>query len=148
MHTEHLKNVSVGAMVGGWLVAIAVTSLMVFVFEASGFDASTGLATSVATLISVAVGFAAGGFFTGFRMRRAPVLHGAGIGIVSIVAWVAVNIVSGAVGQSYDAGLSPASTVGAIFFMILAAAVGALVGYNLALRGRPGLSEDYPGDPT
>jgi hypothetical protein len=146
MHTEHLQNVSVGSMIGGWLVAIAVTSLVVRVFEASGFDASGGVVTSVATLLAVAVGFATGGFFTGFRTRRAPVLHGAGIGIVSIVAWATVGVVSAALGQSYDAGLTPALTVGAIFFMIAAAALGALVGYNLALRGRPGLSEEFPGD--
>jgi hypothetical protein len=33
-----------------------------------------------------------------------------------------------------------------VLVMIVASALGALVGYNLVLRGKPGLSEDFPGD--
>lgn len=146
MHTEHLQNVSIGAVVGGWLVAIAVTSLMVFVFEASGFDLRGDTLDSFATLVGGSVGFAAGGFFTGFRARRAPVLHGVGIGLTSIVVWALVNVVAALAGQSYDPGLGTTLTVGILLVMIVASALGALIGYNLAVRGKPGLSEDYPGD--
>jgi hypothetical protein len=146
MHTEHLQNVSIGAVIGGWLVAIAVTSLMVFMFEASGFDTRGGTANSFATLVAGTAGFGAGGFFTGFRARRAPVLHGIGIGLASIVVWVVVNLVATMAGLSYDPGLGTALTIGVVLVMIVAAAIGALVGYNLALRGKPGLSEEYPGN--
>jgi hypothetical protein len=146
MHTEHLQNVSVGSVIGGWLVAIAVTSLMVFVFEASGFGTQGGTANSLATLVAGSVGFGAGGFFTGFRTRRAPVLHGIAIGLTSIVVWVAVNLVATIMGFPYDPGLGAALAIGVLLAMISAAAIGALIGYNLVLRGKPGLSEDYPGD--
>lgn len=146
MHSEHLQNVSWGGIVGGWLVAIAVTSLAVFAFEASGFDLGDGMATSVATVIACAVGFGAGGFFTGFRMRRAPVLHGVGIGLMSLVVGAGLNFMGSLAGWTYDPGVSAALTIGVVFVMVVAAGAGALVGYNLALRGRPGLSEDYPGD--
>jgi hypothetical protein len=146
MHTEHLQNVSIGAVVGGWLVAIAVTSLMVFVFEASGLATRGDTADAFATLVAGSVGFAAGGFFTGFRARRAPVLHGVGIGLTSIVVWALVNAVAAVAGQIYDPGLGSTLTIGIVLVMIVASALGALIGYNLVLRGKPGLSEDFPGD--
>jgi hypothetical protein len=41
-------------------------------------------------------------------------------------------------------GLTPARAVGLLLAQIAAAVVGALLGYNVALRGKPGLSEHEP----
>ena len=65
MHTEHLQNVRATRVAAGWLVAIAVTSLAVFV--AVGFqlvDAAAQFGTTW-SLAAVMVGFFAGGFFAG-----------------------------------------------------------------------------------
>lgn len=147
MHTEHLQNVRYGWVVAGWLVAIAATSLVVFIFEASGFVGTGGTRDSIASLIAVVAGFAAGGFFAGFRARRAPVLHGIGIGLASLVAWVLVNLIAAtlldAIGwESVSAGFA----VGLVLMQVVAAVVGALLGYNLATRGKPGLGEHEPID--
>jgi hypothetical protein len=146
MHTEHLQNVTIGRVLGGWLVAIAVTSLVVLAFIASGMSSDVPtLASSVASLIAVMSGFLAGGFFVGFRARRAPILHGVAMGLVSIVAWVIANLLSELFAGSADwAGLGAAIAVGLVLAQMVAATVGALLGYNLVLRGKPGLQEDMP----
>jgi hypothetical protein len=119
-----------------------VTSLVVFIFEASD-TATFGAANALATIVAVIVGFAAGGFFTGFLARRAPILHGLGLGVTSIVAWVAVNAVASLAGRGFDSGgLTATGAVGIVLAQMIAAVIGALVGYNVALRGKPGLSED------
>lgn len=144
MHTEHLQNVTVTRVATGWLIAIAVTSLAVFVFEASGIGtAGAGAMNAIASFIAVGAGFGAGGFVIGFRARRAPILHGVGMGIASIVVWAVINIVA----SSGDwAGLGVTVAIGLVLAQMIAAVVGALLGYNIALRGKPGLSEDFPVD--
>lgn len=146
MHTEHLQNVTFGRVLGGWLVAIAVTSLVVLAFIASGISADVPTAaSSIGSLISVITGFLAGGFFVGFRARRAPILHGVAMGLMSIVAWVIANVMSELFTASADwTGLGAAIAVGLVLAQMLAATVGALLGYNLVLRGKPGLQEDMP----
>lgn len=142
MHTEHLQNVRYWWVLTGWLVAIGATSVIVFIFEASDFvDASTAR-DALASLIAVVAGFAAGGFFAGIRAMQAPILHGIGIGMLSLIAWVVINLIAStlidAVGwQSITAALA----VGLVLMMMVAAVVGALLGYNVAVRGKPGLRE-------
>jgi predicted acyltransferase len=147
MHTEHLQNVRYGWVIAGWLVAIAVTSLVVFMFEASGFVGETGARDNIASLVSVLAGFMAGGFFAGFRARRAPVLHGIGIGLTSLVAWVLVNLIASALLDTVGwSALTPGVAVGLVLMQVVAAIVGALLGYNLVTEGKPGLSEHGPTD--
>jgi hypothetical protein len=148
MHTEHLQNVTAGRVLGGWLVAIGATSLAVFVFIASGVgvDGPT-TASAFASVVSVMAGFWAGGFFVGFRARRAPILHGVAMGITSIAAWVVANILSEMMTSQADwTGLGAGISLGIILAQMIAATVGALMGYNLALRGKPGLSEEIGED--
>jgi hypothetical protein len=145
MHTEHLQNVRYGWVIAGWLVAIAVTSLVVIVFEASGFVGETGARDNIASLASVIAGFIAGGFFAGFRARRAPILHGIGIGLTSLVAWVLVNLIAAALLDAVGwSSLTPGLAVGLVLTQVIAAIVGALLGYNLATEGKPGLTEHEP----
>ena len=71
MHTEHLSNVSVASILIGWIIAVAVTSLLVFVVTAAGLlsDDGAGVGWAVAAL---AIGFFAGGYLTGTRDIEAP----------------------------------------------------------------------------
>ncbi|MEX0891125.1 MAG: hypothetical protein WEB88_03070 [Gemmatimonadota bacterium] len=143
MHTEHLQNVRPGRVAAGWLVAVAVTSLILMVFLAARLlEGDRPVAEAVWTLIAVAAGFGGGGFFVGFRGVEAPVLHGVALGITTLVMWLMLNIL--AVTFMPDAAweaLGPVLAAALLFLQMVAAVVGALLGYNLALRGRPGLSE-------
>jgi hypothetical protein len=146
MHTEHLQNVRTTRVFTGWLVAIAVTSLLALAFAGTGVLGSDATSmTTVGSLIAVIVGFWAGGFFAGFRAIEAPILHGVGIGLTSLVVWAVLNIVVAVAFRGIGwTGLTPALAVGLMLAQIAAAVVGALLGYNVALRGKPGLSEHEP----
>lgn len=144
MHTEHLQNVRAANVVSGWLVAVAVSSLLAFVFVAAGFfDNEWG--DVLWTTIAVLLGFAAGGYFAGFRARQAAILHGVAIGLMSLFVWFALNALAGLVfsGFRWEA-LTPRLAVGLLIVQIAAAVVGALMGYNTVLRGRPSLEEHPP----
>ena len=145
MHTEHLQNVRATRVLAGWLVAIAVTSLAGLVlvgFQLSDVTSQVGTAW---TILAVVVGFWAGGFFAGFRALQAPVLHGVAIGLTTLVVWVLVNVIVGVAFHTAGwTGLTARLAVALILAQIAAAVVGALMGYNLALRGKPGLSEHEP----
>ena len=143
MHTEHLTNVSPGRVVAGWLVAAAVTSLIAFALMALGrIGEDANGAGTWWSLLAVLAGFFAGGFFTGFRAIQAPILHAVGIGLMSLVVWAVLNAVAALFFRDWSwSSLTPQLTVALLLAQIVAATIGALLGYNLALRGEPGLTE-------
>lgn len=144
VHTEHLQNVRPLPALWGWMVAIGVTSLLIFILLATGLlgeERGEGLWVSVALLI----GFWAGGFFTGFRAMRAPILHGVTLGMISIIAWFLLNLLASLFFPTFRwEMLTPQLTAGLLVVHIVASVVGALMGYNMALRGRPSLEEHPP----
>jgi hypothetical protein len=146
MHTEHLQNVTLGRVLAGWLVAAAVTSLGALAMISAGLMTEEPTpANTWWSVMAVIIGFFAGGLFSGFRALQAPVLHAAGIGLTSLGVWVVLNALaaiffSGWTWPSVTAELA----VGLLFTQMAAAIVGALVGYNIAVRGRPGLGEHEP----
>jgi hypothetical protein len=93
--------------------------------------------------------------FAGMRAIQAPVLHGILIGLTSLLAWVIVNAIAWGISASAAEGrhtfvvsrwdtLSANATIALLFIQIAMAIIGALIGYNIALRGKPGLSEHEP----
>jgi ABC-type transporter Mla maintaining outer membrane lipid asymmetry permease subunit MlaE len=146
MHTEHLQNVTTGRVLAGWLVAAAITSLAAFALI------STGLLTEESTaantwwsVVAVLIGFFGGGFFAGFRAIEAPILHAAGIGLTSLIVWFVLNALAAIFFRAWEwPSLTAEMTVSLLLAQLVAAVVGALLGYNIALRGEPGLSEHEP----
>lgn len=146
MHTEHLQNVTFGRVVAGWLVAVAVTSLAALALTAMGIMMDDATAANTWwSVLAVAVGFFAGGFFAGFRAIQAPILHAVAIGLMTLVVWAASNAIMATLESHWEwVQTSPDVTVTLLLAQMVAAMVGALLGYNIALRGRPGLSEHEP----
>jgi hypothetical protein len=146
MHTEHLQNVTVGRVVAGWLVAASVTSLAALALLGSGLMTEDATAANTWwSVVAVVIGFFAGGFFAGFRALQAPVLHAAGIGVTSLAMWAVLNALALVFfGEWSWPSLTPQLAVGLLFTQMVAAMIGALLGYNVALRGRPGLGEHEP----
>lgn len=147
MHTEHLQNVKPARVLMAWLVAAGVTSLAAFVFIALGVlteDAST--ANTVWSVLAIVVGFFVGGFFAGFRGATAPVLHAGAMMLTSLVAWFLINLVAAGLlsGSAWEMETAQL-TVSLLLAQFAAASLGALIGFNMARRGRPGLSEEVPG---
>jgi hypothetical protein len=146
MHTEHLQNVGAGRVVAGWLVAAAVASLAAMVLLAAGLLHEETTATNTWwSMVAIAVGFFAGGFFAGFRAIQAPILHAIGIGLTSLLVWFLLNAMATLLFRGWGwPVMTPQFAVALLFVQFAAAMVGALLGYNMALRGRPGLGEHEP----
>lgn len=146
MHSEHLQNVTVARVLMGWLVAAAMASLVALALLAAGvMHEETTTANNWWSMFAIAVGFFAGGFFAGFRAIQAPVLHALGIGLTSLVVWFLLNSVATLfVTQWGWPTITPEFAIAMLLVQMVAAVVGSLLGYNIALRGKPGLGEHEP----
>ncbi len=139
MHTEHLQNVHPVRVLGGWLVAVAATSVVVFGFIVLGFmDGSGGQADTVGAVVAVGIGFLVGGLFTGYRTVEAPILHGVGLGITSLVIWAVLNLlVAATLGSGEWSGLGTTAALAVLLTQIIAAVIGCWLGTAQA-RARVG----------
>jgi hypothetical protein len=144
MHTEHLQNVRPGRVVAGWLVAIAITSFVVFGFILLGLMGEGGERDTGWAITAVAVGFLVGGWFTGYGTPEAPILHGVAVGLTSLAAWVVLNlfVVIAFRGVQWE-GLTASATMAVILTQIVAAVVGCWVGVRSA-RERVARLEQAP----
>ena len=140
MHTEHLSNVSFASILIGWFIAVAVASLLLFLFTALGRMPDD--AASIWSIVAIAIGFFAGGYLTGTRDIEAPILHGVGIGLMTLVAWFVVNaLATFFVDETSYSGLSGTATAGMLLLQMAAAIAGAWLADRRALRG-----ENLPGE--
>lgn len=127
MHTEHLANVRPGTLFLGWFISAAVFSLVVIAMIAVGLLNREGTGGTAWGLLATAVGFAAGGWWVGWRTGAAPILYAVGMGLVSLVVWVLVNLLPGAALGAESWSVGPAYAAGLILLQIVAAAVGGLI---------------------
>ena len=130
MHTEHLQNVHPLRVLGGWLVAVAASSAAVFGFIVIGFmDGSGGQGDTLGAVLAVGLGFLVGGLFTGWRTVEAPIIHGIGLGLTSLVVWAVLNLVVGTVFGSGDwSGLETSAALAVLLTQIVAAVAGCWFG--------------------
>lgn len=143
MHSEQLSNVSPMPILMGWIIAVAATSALVFLLAAVGLMSQEGAPTGWA-VICVALGFFLGGYLTGTRDIEAPILHGVGIGLTTLVAWFVLNLLAALFvrdGLGLAEGLPPATTAGLLLLQMGAAIAGAWIADRRALRG-----ENLPGE--
>ncbi|HEX2094543.1 MAG TPA: hypothetical protein VHG28_19215, partial [Longimicrobiaceae bacterium] len=114
MHTEHLQNVRPSWVAFGWFAAAAVTGLALVALSALGILHPTADSGGVWVLLAVLVGFFSGGWLVGWRTGEAPVLHGVGIGLFSLVVWFASNLLASALGFAEWTGLNATLTAGVL----------------------------------
>ena len=149
MHTEHLQNVHPLRILGGWLVSVAVTSVAVFGLIVVGLmDGAGGRGDTLGAVLAVGVGFLVGGLFTGFRTVEAPILHGISLGLTSLVAWAALNLIAVAgFGTGEWSGLNTSAALAVLLTQIVAAVLGCWIGTSQA-RARGGVPDaQVPGEP-
>lgn len=141
MHTEHLQNVRPLRVLAGWTVAVAVTSFIVLALAAIGLTGPDPTLEAIGSTISIALGFWVGGLSISYGAFRAPILHGIMIGLTTLFAWFALNIVGLFIPTVAWEGLSPTLTAALLVVQMAAAVGGTLVGYRFALRGAEALTE-------
>jgi len=125
MHSEHLQNVRPSWVAFGWFIGVAVMSAILFGLIALNIVPRTGEIGLAWVLLSVFVGFLAGGYLTGIRVRAAPILHAVGIGLFSVAVWFIANLLAGETLNASSWKVPPASAAGAVLFQVIAAAIGA-----------------------
>lgn len=137
MHTEHLQRVRYRVVASAWLISIAVASLIVMATLGLELLAPDSVMATRLQMAAVAIGFFAGGLFAGLRAAEAPILHGIAMGLLSLVVWLVVNIISALAFPQFgwDA-LTPSLAISLMFIQIVAAVLGARSGYRIVLKGR------------
>lgn len=145
MYSEHLTNVHPGWVVGGWLVAVAVTSAAFLAFVGLGLMDPGVIATTIWVTVAVAGGFFAGGFFVGLRWTDAPILHGVAITFTSVLVWFLGNLVLPARwgGGNLDQH-DPEFVLGMILVQLAAAVAGGWAGRRMVLDAAGGEGEAAP----
>ena len=132
MQSEHLTNLHPGWIVGGWLIALAVTSAAYLALVGAGL-LPQGSSAVFGVVAAVAVGFFAGGLFVGLRWSDAPILHGAAITFLSILLWfLGILALPGRLEEW--SGPTPA-VLGLVLTQMVAASAGGLVGRRWTLGG-------------
>ncbi len=134
MHTEHLQNVRPVTVAAAWLIAIAVTSLILLALVGLNLIDHDSPSTRAA-MAALALGFVAGGAFAGLRARQAPILHGIAMGLFSLFAWFVLGILSRSLFSGSSWELTTDLTITAVIVQIIASIIGARLGYRFALRG-------------
>lgn len=131
MHSEHLQNVRPSWVAFGWFIGFAMTGLLLFALIAVGILDAVPAEDDATfwTLVALGFGFAGGGFFVGARTAAAPILHGVGMGLFSLLVWFVVNLFLGEpTDQTAWSALDGESLAGLLLLQIAAAIAGAWLG--------------------
>lgn len=133
MHTEHLQNVHPVRVLAGWLVSIAVTSVVVFGLIVLGIMGAEPRQDWTWAVMAVAVGFLVGGWFTGFRTLEAPILHGVALGFTTLLAWAVLNlVVAVSFRESQWSAMTASTAIAVLFTQVVAAVAGCWIGTRRA----------------
>lgn len=134
MHSEHLRNVQWSWVGFGWFVAVAVASGVVMLLAGVGLLDRSEVGDVIGVAFAVAVGWAIGGFTTGFKAAAAPILHGAAMAGFSFVAWFVLNLTFGGLTTGADAWAHLTVRTAALALLVQAGAAiaGCWLGYRYA----------------
>lgn len=128
MH-ESLRSVRFGWIGFGWFIAVATSSLILLALIGLGLMSPEPGVEDFWVGVAIAVGFLLSGFFTGTRVAAAPLLHGLGIGLCSLLAWLILTLLAGEMLSASTWGsLELASTIGLLLLQGVAAIVGTRIG--------------------
>jgi hypothetical protein len=130
MRSEHLTNLHVGWIIGGWLVAVAVTSGVYLALVGTGL-LPQGPGEVLGIAVAMAAGFYAGGLFVGTRWMEAPILHGVAMTFLSVVVLFGGTLT---LPEGFGAWSGSAPTVlGLILLQLAASVAGGWTGRSAAM---------------
>lgn len=134
MHSEHLRNVQLSWVAFGWFVALAVASGVIMVLAGVGLLDRSEAGDAVGVALAVTVGWAVGGFITGFKTAAAPILHGGAMAGFTFVAWFLLNLAFGGITTGAEAWehLTVRAAALALLVQGVAAIAGCWLGYRYA----------------
>lgn len=130
---ESVRSVRPGWIGFGWFVGAALTSLIVFVLTVLGLIRSEAPTEGMGVALSLLIGFLVAGFWVGTRVNAAPILHGVGMGLLSVVVWLGLNFFAGSTATGWDT-VSGAVALSLLGLQTAASVVGARAGVRFARR--------------
>lgn len=139
MHSEHITNLHPGWVVGGWLVAVAVSSAGFMILVGLGLLDADSARAAFLVPAAVAVGFFLGGLFVGMRWSDAPILHGVAITVLTVLVWFVGELLvpeAMAPGMGTPEGEGSTFVLGMILLQLVVTVAGAWTGRWMVLRGR------------
>ena len=128
---ESVRSVRPGWIGFGWFIAVALTSLMIFVLTVLGFIQPDAPTEGMGVAITLMAGFLIAGFFVGTRVNAAPVLHGVGMGLLSVLVWLLLNLF---VGEGFDSGAWDVVSTGVGASLLALQTAAAVVGTRAGVR--------------
>jgi hypothetical protein len=132
MHTEHLTNLHLGWVIGGWALAAVVTGATYMALVGAGL-APTGDATVWGLALAMAVGFFSGGLVVGMRWCDAPIIHGGAITFFSVLVWFAGSVALPGSIEALEG--SARAALGLVLLQLVASTSGGWAGRGMALGG-------------
>ena len=132
---ESARSLRPGWIGFGWFIAAALTSVLLFGMTALQMIRPEAPTEGMGVSVALMTGFFVAGFFVGTRVNAAPVLHGLGIGLFSVLVWLGLNLVvgEGLGGAAWDS--IPGGVAAALLTLQTAAAmVGTRAGVRFARR--------------
>ena len=129
MQTEHLGNVRPSWIAFGWFLGAGATAAVLFALIALGVIGDDVARDDRWMLFAFVVGFTVGGYLAGWRAGMAPVLHGVGIGLFSVVVWLVANLLFGEpTGTATWSAISAPFAAVLLLVQIASATIGAWLG--------------------
>ena len=132
MHSEHLTNLHLGWVIGGWFLAAVVTGAAYMVLAGTGL-VPAGESSALALALAMAVGFFAGGLVVGMRWCDAPIIHGAAITFFSVLVWFAGSLVVPGSVEALEG--ETRAVLGLVLLQLVASVSGGWAGRSMSLRG-------------
>jgi hypothetical protein len=93
--TEHIRNIRLAWVGFGWFIAAALTGLFLVVLSSLDLVRTGAPVEGAWVAVSFVVAFLIAGFYVGTRIAAAPVLNGVAMALVSVVVWLALNLLVG-----------------------------------------------------
>jgi hypothetical protein len=131
--TESIVRLRPSWIAFGWFIAAAITSLILLGMIGLGLISDDPQAEGTWVAFAFLLGFAGAGFFVGVRAGISPILHGVGMGLFSLVAFLLLNLLGGEpTGQTAWREIG----AGTALWLILLQTVAAIVGTRAGVRWR------------
>ncbi len=127
--TESIERLRPSWIAFGWFIAAAVTSLFLLGLVALGVISEDPQTDGTWIALAFVIGFAVAGYFVGVRAGTSPILHGAGMGLVSLLVYLGASLLAGEpTGQTAWSEVSTATALWVILLQTVAAIVGTRAG--------------------
>lgn len=115
----------------GWFIAACITGLGLLALISLGIADGQSVGGDPWVAATLTVGFLLGGFFVGVRVGGEALVHGLGMGLFSVLVWIAANLF---LGEPTDQTAWSELGAATVTMLLMLQAVAAVVGVRMGVR--------------